>query len=215
MTIEIKTFHDPATFTMTYVVPSDWSFVEDSFRMQVFCNPDESDTVFVAFGGGGSSNPFGGQPLTVLASGRLGGPVSITATYTGTAAWTGAQGLAAIIPGNQSAIAGVGLAGGGLTTGLTRNGNTYTGSITVPEWLGEGDYTILVLVTNEGATASQADQDTMGNGTVIHLTPQGSTGGGGGTTGGGFIPGFEGALAVGAVGAVGAVAVVSRRRRRD
>jgi hypothetical protein len=204
-------------FTMTWVVPADWDFVEDSFQMRVYCTQDEYDTVYVAFGGGGSSGgPFGDGKVQVTASGRLGGPVSITATYSGTNALAGAQAVAVIVPGNQSMVAGVGLAGGGLSTPLTRAGSTFTGSITVPAWMGSGNYTVLALITNEAATSSQSDQTTTGNMTVINLTPQGSTSGTGGTggTGGGFIPGFEGAAAVAAVAAIGALLVVGRRRRQ-
>jgi len=195
-------------FTLTYAIPANWTG-DDSLKVRVVCPSGSAGSTQVQVGSG---NPFGSGAVVVTASGKLGEAVTITATYSGTNPLTGAVAYAAIVPGNQTNIGGVGLSGGALNTALTRSGSTFTGTITVPAWLGEGDYSVLVLITNEGATSSTTDQTTEGNATTMHLSPQGSTGGNNPAPRG-FLPGFEGAAAVAAIGG-GAFALLAARRRR-
>lgn len=197
-------------FTVTYAVPSPWTF-DNSLKVEVYCPDGTSDTAFVSFSTSGAG--FGTGTVTVSASGQLGGAVAVTGNYAGSNALTNAQAFAAILPGNSTNFASGGFTGGGLIAPMTRSGNTFSGSVTVPAWLGSGDYTVIVVISNDGATSSTSDQTTEGNTTVIHLTPQGSTGGNNGTPAKGFLPGFEGAAGIAAVGAAGALLVVSRRRR--
>lgn len=199
-------------FTLTYAIPANWTWHE-ALHILVVCPDGTTGTTQVS---AGPSSPIGSGALTVTASGKLGGAVTITATYAGSNPLTGALAYAAIIPGNQTTAAGVGLAGGGLTATLTRSGSTFTGSVIVPAWLGEGDYSVLVMVSNLGATSSKSDQTAEVNGTALHLTPQGSTGGNSNNPAPkGFLPGFEGAATVAALGALAFVLVAGRRRRAD
>ncbi len=212
------TTDESGDLTVTFEIREDWES-SDMLNVQVVCPSGETGTAYVFFDG--ISGPFGTGALKVSATGALGGAVQVTATYSGSNAFTGATGYAAIIPGNVTNIAGVGLSGGGIVAPMTRSGSTWTASLSVPAWLGTGDYTVICIVTNDAATATTSDQTMEGNMTTIHLTPAGSTGGtgtnnttGGGGGGGGFLPGFDAAAGVGAV-AAGAALVALARRRRD
>jgi hypothetical protein len=201
-------------FTVTLTVPANWT-EDDVLHVSVVCPSWDTGEDLLQGEVGATGGSTQGTKVTVTASGKLGGNVDVTATYTGTNALTGAQAFAAIVPGNQTQITGIGLGGGGLTAPMTKSGSSFSGSVAVPLWMGEGDYTIIVLITNIGATSTLSDQTFEGNMTTIHLTPQGSTGGGGATPGGGFLPGFEAGMVAAAAALAAGVAVAARGRRRS
>jgi hypothetical protein len=195
-------------FSVSYPIPSNWT-QWDTLKVEAVCPSGSSGSADVQTG---SASAFGPGAVTVSATGKLGAAVAITATYTGTQAFTNAQAFAVIVPGRADSISAVGSGGTSLTTPLTRAGSTYTGSITVPEWLGEGDYSVAVIITNQGATSSTSDQSVDGNYTTIHLSSVASSSSGG-TPAKGFLPGFDGVAALAAAGAVGLVLAAGRRRR--
>ncbi len=196
-------------FMMSYAIPANWTG-NDQLTVKAVCPSGYTGSDEVQ---GGSANPFGTGKLTVSASGALGAAVQVTATYSGTNALTNVVATCAIVPGNQTSLAGLGFAAGSLSAPMTRSGSTFTGSINVPLWLGDGNYTVIAFISNMGATSTTSDQTMEGNTTTIHMTPQGSTGGNTNNTGKGFLPGFEAPATVGAVGAIAALLVVGRRRR--
>ncbi len=199
-------------FTLVWAVPANWTS-DDTLKVRVVCPDGTTGSTQVQ--GGGSGGPFESGAVSVTASGKLGDAVTITAVYSGSNPLTGAVAFASIVPGNMTNLAGVGFAGGGLSAPLTRSGSTFTGSVTVPTWFGEGDFDVIVIISNAGATNSKSDQTTEGNATTMHLTPQGSTGGNSNPAPKGFLPGFEGAAAVAALGALAIVLIAGRRRRAD
>jgi len=193
--------------TVTYVVPTDWKDSEH-LEVVVVCPMGASTRAQADFTGGA---PQGTSNIHVTATtAAAGGKIHVTATYSGNKSLVGVTGGAFLVPG--SAAGGFSGAGGSNApfTVFAQSGTTFTGDVNVPAFYPDGDYSLIVGLTNTAAVSSTSDEVSEGNVSTVHIS---AAGGGGGGAGGGLLPGFEGLAAVAAVGAGAAIVAIGRRRK--
>ncbi|HEX9710741.1 MAG TPA: hypothetical protein VGB42_12355 [Candidatus Thermoplasmatota archaeon] len=199
--------------TVAYDVDASWNFYEDALVVDVLCPSGEGAAASDDLGEPGSTFSTDHVTLTATGTAERGGAVQVTATYTGPLPLDGAYGFAMLARGDnpQQAVGSLGGNFGGsvLTAGA---GGAFTGTVQVPEHWQEGNYTLIVFITNHGAVSQRSNEFQEGGLQTVHVVAPGAgpptTGGGGG-----FLPGFEGAVA--ALALVGAAAgLVGRRRPR-
>jgi hypothetical protein len=194
-------------FTVTYVVPTDWKDSEQ-LDILVVCPTGSSTRADAEFSQSGVQGT--GNIHVTASSAAAGGKIHVTATYSGNKSLVGVVGGAFLVPG--AALGGFSAAGSSNApfTVFTQAGTTFTGDVNVPSFYPEGDYSLIVGLTNTAAVSLLSDEVSEGNVSTVHI---GAAGGPGGGTGGGLLPGFEAPLVVAAAGLVGAVAL--RRRRSN
>lgn len=194
-------------FTVTYLVPSDWKESEQ-LEIMVVC-PSGSSTRTQAEFSSGAFQGTGNIHVTATPT-AAGGKLHVTATYSGGKTLVGIIGGAFLIPGSGAGGFSAASASNPPFALFTQSGTTFTGDIDVPAFYPEGDYSLIVGLTNTAAVSLLSDEVSEGNVTTVHI---GAAGGPGGGTGGGLLPGFEGFAAVAAVGAGAAIVAIGRRRR--
>lgn len=141
-------------FTLNYTLPTNWTS-GDWLEVAVECPEGQAARTSVAFGGFGT--PYSGRDLVLNASGALGRDLTLNVTYTGARPIAGATAIALLIPGANVAGLVTQQPPDCLYVPLTLQGSTFTGSVAVPAWLPEGDYLIIVQVSNEAAISDAAD----------------------------------------------------------
>lgn len=162
---------------------------------------------------------FSSPNLEVTITGQkvVGGKLHVKAKYTGDLPDDNARAHVTVVPETiPGAIVGTGGTVYETATLYQQADGSFEGDITVPEWWGEGDYTISALVTNHVAVTDPNQQFEEGAFSSYHFAAASNAGDGGdgGNVGGSLLPGLGALETLAAVGAVSGLLAVRRRGGR-
>ncbi len=155
-------------FSLTYAIASNWTS-GDSMTVLVVCPSGEAARLFIQFGPLGLG--FASRDLHVSVAGALGGDLSLNATYTGARPLEGATALALLIPGRSTTTLVARGPPDALYVPLSLQGSIFSGRVSVPAWMAEGDYIVVVLLSSTAATSQIGDQVTETAVAAVSLHP--------------------------------------------
>ena len=142
-------------FSLPYAIPAKWTS-GDSLVVVVVCPSGEAARLYVQFGPLGLG--YFSRNLHLSVAGSLGGDLALNATYTGARPLEGATALALLIPGKSINTLVAHSPPDALYVPLSLQGSIFSGRVSVPAWMPEGDYIVVVLLSSTAATSAIPDQ---------------------------------------------------------
>jgi len=201
---------DPTgNFTFLFRVPADWS---PGAKLKVLVQAPEGDQALEVM--------FGGAPVSLSRRLTLATSydadsrrIAVGANYSGPETLTGASAIAMLLPGADPFGFMYRTGGKPVFVALARSGSTFTGSLEVPAWMPLGNYTVLIGLTNGGATQLASDGVDAWNVSLVKVSAAPVKPHGNGPLFGGFVPGLDAAAAACAVAVVAGGTRALRRRK--